>query len=126
MINNVTLTGRLTADPEVKSTGKGAVCNFQLAVNRDFKNQQGEYETDFINMVSFNHSANAIGKYTKKGSLIGITGRIQTRNYDNNMGQRVYVTEVVANNVSFLEKKEPNKPTPYDEIDEIFAPGKGV
>lgn len=109
MINNVSLTGRLTRDPEVKSTGNnGAVCNFTIAVNRTFKNQQGEYEADFINVVAFNHSANALGKYTKKGSLVGVEGRIQTRNYENNMGQRVYVTEVIANNIHCLEKIENN------------------
>ncbi len=106
MVNNVTLLGRITRDPEVKAVGNGsAVCNFTLAVNRNFKNQQGEYEADFINVVAFGNTASRMQQYVNKGNLLAITGRIQTRNYENNMGQRVYVTEVVANNVSFVESR---------------------
>ncbi len=106
MVNNVTLLGRITRDPEIKTVGSGSsVCNFTLAVNRNFKNQQGEYEADFINVVSFGNTADRLGQYVSKGNLLAVTGRIQTRNYENNMGQRVYITEVVANNVSFVESK---------------------
>lgn len=107
MVNNVTLLGRITKDPEVKAVGNdSAVCNFTLAVNRNFKNQQGEYEPDFINSVAFGNVAQRMGQYVSKGDMLAITGRIQTRNYENNMGQRVYITEVVANNVSFVETKK--------------------
>ncbi len=129
MVNNVTLLGRITRDPEVKAVGNGsAVCNFSLAVNRNFKNQQGEYEADFINVVAFGNTAQRMQQYVSKGNLLAVTGRIQTRNYENNMGQRVYVTEVVANNVSFVESRNSRNnsgnqdpynsaaPSPYDSM----------
>ncbi len=126
MVNNVTLLGRITRDPEVKAVGNGsAVCNFTLAVNRNFKNQSGEYEADFINVVAFGNTASRMQQYVSKGNLLAITGRIQTRNYENNMGQRVYVTEVVANNVSFVESRNSRQsneggnayaPSPYDSM----------
>ena len=106
MINNVVLTGRLTKEVELKYTQSGtAVGTFTLAVNRQFKNAQGEKETDFVNVVIWKKSAEALANYARKGSLIGITGRIQTRNYENQQGQRVYVTEVVAEGFTFLESK---------------------
>ena len=106
MINNVVLTGRLTKDLDLKYTQSGtAVGTFTLAVDRQFKNAQGEKETDFVNVVIWKKSAEALANYTRKGSLIGITGRIQTRNYENQQGQRVFVTEVVAEGFTFLESK---------------------
>lgn len=106
MINNVVLTGRLTKDVELKYTQSGtAVGTFTLAVDRQFKNAQGEKETDFVNVVIWKKSAEALANYTRKGSLIGITGRIQTRNYENQQGNRVFVTEVVAEGFTFLESK---------------------
>lgn len=106
MINNVVLTGRLTKDVELKYTQSGtAVGTFTLAVDRQFKNAQGEKETDFVNVVIWKKSAEALVNYTRKGSLIGITGRIQTRNYENQQGNRVFVTEVVAEGFTFLESK---------------------
>lgn len=109
MLNNVTLVGRLTRDSEQKFTGSGIeVANFSLAVERPFKNAQGEKETDFINVVAWRKTAEIISKYTRKGSMIGITGRIQTRNYTNNEGRKIYITEVVAENVQLLGgKNEP-------------------
>jgi len=107
MINNVTLTGRLTKDVEVKNTQSGtAVGSFSVAVERKFKNAQGERETDFINCVIWRKSAENFAKFTQKGSLVGLEGSIQTRNYENNQGQRVYVTEVVVENFSLLESKK--------------------
>ncbi|TFJ92163.1 single-stranded DNA-binding protein [Lentibacillus salicampi] len=107
MINNVTLVGRLTADPDLRYTQNGtAVANFRLAVNRPFTNQNGENEVDFINCVVWRRPAENLANYMKKGSQIGITGRIQTRNYENNEGRTIYVTEVVADNVAFLESKK--------------------
>jgi single-strand DNA-binding protein len=106
MINNVVLVGRLTKDADLRYTQNSkAVATFTLAVNRQFKNPQGQYEADFINVVIWGQSAEALSKYTNKGSQIGVTGRIQTRNYENQQGQRVYVTEVVADSFQFLESK---------------------
>ena len=111
MINNVTVVGRLTRAVDLRYTSNGtAYASFTLATDRDFKNQNGEKETDFINCVMWRKPAENLANYTKKGSLIGIEGRIQTRNYDNQQGQRVYVTEVLAEKFSFLEsaKKDDN------------------
>lgn len=106
MINNVTLVGRLTKDVELKYTpANQAVAQFTLAVNRTFKNANGERETDFINCVIWRKSAENFANFVKKGALIGITGRIQTRNYENAQGQRVYITEVVAENFQMLESR---------------------
>lgn len=107
MINNLTLVGRLTKDPDLKYTGNGtAVATFTLAVNRNFTNQSGEREADFINCVIWRKSAETLANYAKKGVLIGVTGRIQTRSYDNQQGQKVYVTEVIADNFQLLESKK--------------------
>lgn len=107
MINNVVLVGRLTKDPDLKYTGSGtAVATFTLAVNRNFTNQSGEREADFINCVIWRKPAETLANYAKKGMLIGVTGRIQTRSYDNQQGQKVYVTEVIADNFQLLESKK--------------------
>lgn len=104
MINNVTVVGRLTRAVDLRYTSNGtAYASFTLATDRDFKNQNGEKETDFINCVMWRKPAENLANYTKKGSLIGIEGRIQTRNYDNQQGQKVYVTEVLAERFHFLE-----------------------
>lgn len=106
MINNVTLVGRLTKDVELKYTPSSvANVSFTLAVNRTFKNANGEREADFINCVIWRQSAENFANWAKKGALIGITGRIQTRNYENQQGQRVYVTEVIAENFQMLESR---------------------
>lgn len=106
MINNVTLVGRLTKDVELKYTpANQAVAQFTLAVNRTFKNANGEREADFINCVIWRQAAENFANWVKKGALIGITGRIQTRNYENQQGQRVYITEVVAENFQMLESR---------------------
>lgn len=106
MINNVVLVGRMTRDAELRYTPSNqAVATFTLAVNRQFKNQNGEREADFINVVIWRQQAENLANWAKKGALIGITGRIQTRNYENQQGQRVYVTEVVADNFQLLESR---------------------
>ncbi|AIM16542.1 MULTISPECIES: single-stranded DNA-binding protein [Neobacillus] len=106
MLNRVVLVGRLTRDPELRYTPNGvAVATFTLAVNRTFSNQQGEREADFINCVVWRKPAENVANYLKKGSLAGVDGRIQTRNYEGQDGRRVYVTEVVADSVQFLEPK---------------------
>lgn len=106
MMNSICLVGRLTKDVELRYTPSNvAVATFTLAVNRTFKNENGEREADFINCVMWRQQAENLANWAKKGALIGITGRIQTRSYDNQQGQRVYVTEVVAENFQLLESK---------------------
>ena len=106
MINNVVIIGRLTKDVELKYTpANQAVAQFTLAVNRTFKNANGERESDFINCVIWRKPAENFANFAKKGALIGITGHIQTRNYENAQGQRVYVTEVIADNFQMLESR---------------------
>lgn len=110
MINNVVLVGRLTRDPELKFTSNGqAVATFNLAVNRNFTNQSGEREADFVNCVIWRKPAETLANYAKKGTLIGVVGRIQTRNYENQQGQKVYVTEVVCDNFQLLESRNANE-----------------
>lgn len=107
MINNVTLVGRITKEPELRYTQQNkAVASFTLAVNRQFKNSNGEREADFINCVIWGKSAENLASWTHKGQLIGVTGSFQTRNYENQQGQRVYVTEVVVTNFQPLEKSK--------------------
>lgn len=106
MINNVTLVGRLTKDPDLRYTSNGTgVATFTLAINRNFTNQAGEREADFVQCVIWRKPAETLANYARKGTLLGVTGRIQTRSYDNQQGQRVYVTEVVAENFQLLESK---------------------
>lgn len=105
-MNKTFLVGRLTKDPELKYLSNNiAVANFTIAINRTFTNQTGEREADFINIVVWRKQAENVKKYLSKGSLVGIDGRIQTRNYENSEGKKVYITEVVADNVQFLESK---------------------
>ena len=107
MINNVVLVGRMTRDAELRYTPSNqAVATFTLAVNRNFKNQNGEREADFINVVIWRQQAENLANWAKKGTLIGVTGRIQTRNYENQQGQRVYVTEVVAETFQVMESRK--------------------
>lgn len=107
MINRTVLTGRLTRDPELKTTQSGlSVASFTLAVNRQFTDKNGNREADFINCVIWKKSAENLCNFTSKGSLIGVDGRIQTRSYDDKNGQKVYVTEVVVDSFSLLESKK--------------------
>lgn len=122
MINNVVLIGRLTRDVELRYTPNNvAVGAFTLAVNRNFKNAAGDREADFINCVIWNKQAENLANWTKKGHLIGITGRIQTRSYENQQGQRVYVTEVVAESFQILEKRD--NTANHTSIEEQMPPG---
>lgn len=116
MLNNVVLVGRMTRDAELRYTPQNqAVATFSLAVNRNFKNQNGERDADFINCVIWRQQAENLANWAKKGALIGITGRIQTRSYENQQGQRVYVTEVVAEKFQLLEnQKERGNQQPVD------------
>ena len=117
MINNVVLAGRVTKDIELKVTPTGkSVCSFSLAVNRKFV-QDGERQADFINCQLWGKSAETLEKYVKKGMMIGVEGRIQTRKYTNQQGQTVYVTEVVADSFSFLEKKQSNDQQQFNDFE---------
>lgn len=105
-MNKAFLIGRLTRDPELRySSSNAAIVNFSIAIDRQYTNSQGQRETDFINIVAFQKQAENIKKYVSKGSLVAVDGRIQTRNYEDKDGKRVYVTEVVADRVQFLESR---------------------
>lgn len=106
MINNVVIMGRLTADPELRQTPNGIeVTSFSVAVDRGYARQGEERQTDFINCVAWRQSAKFITSYFRKGSMIAITGSIQTRNYEDKTGARRTATEVVVNNASFCGSK---------------------
>lgn len=106
MINNVTLVGRLTRAPEFSQTGSGvSLVRFSLAIDRNFTNAQGQRDTDFINCVAWRGLAETISNLAVKGSLVGVTGRIQTGSYQNNEGRTVYTTDVVVDNFQMLEPK---------------------
>lgn len=116
MINNVVLVGRLTRDVDMRYTQSGvAVGSFSIAVERNFKNANGERETDFINCVIWRKAAENFARFTRKGSLVGVEGSIQTRNYENNQGQRVYVTEILVENFSLLESKSTTESRPASD-----------
>ena len=105
-MNKAILIGRLTRDPELRTTPTGRnVCQFSIAVNRTYTNANGEREADFINCVVWDKQAENLAKYQKKGNQIAVDGRIQTRNYDDKDGKKVYVTEILASNISFLDSK---------------------
>ena len=105
-MNKAILIGRLTRDPELRTTPTGRnVCQFSIAVNRTYTSASGEREADFINCVVWDKQAENLAKYQKKGNQIAVDGRIQTRNYDDKDGKKVYVTEILATNISFLDAK---------------------
>lgn len=131
MINKVVLIGRLTKDPELRTTQNGkSVCSFTLAVNRKIQ-QQGQPDADFISCVAWGKSADNMTTYLHKGSLIGVEGRIQTRSYDNQQGQRVYVTEVQCESVQFLEPRrsaeeqnQQSQPNTYETQNQAYTTPK--
>lgn len=137
-MNKAILIGRLTKDPELKMTEntKREVCQFTIAVNRPYTNEDGERKADFINCVVWDKQAENLAKYQKKGNQIAVEGRIQTRNYDDNSGKKVYVTEVLVNNISYLDTKkddsnfnnleEPPVVEKQEEIDPYQAFGDSI
>ena len=137
-MNRVVLIGRLTRDPELRYTSgsNAAVCNFTIAVDRGFTGQSGDREADFIPIVVWNKQAENVKNYLAKGSQVAVEGRIQVRNYDDQNGQKRYVTEVIANNVEFLGSKNSSsntsndsenvEPTPYDFGDNNEPKGTDV
>ena len=123
MLNRVVLVGRLTRDPDLRYTPNGvAVSNFTIACNRPFKNKDtGESEADFINCVVWRKTAESLANYMKKGSMIGVDGKLQSRTYDDKDGKKVFVTEVLAESIQFLDSKgtqnkegQSQQPSPYD------------
>ena len=105
MMNRVVIVGRMTRDPELNRTGSGnSVCHFTLALERNFKSGE-EQQADFIPVVVWNKRAESVAQYCRKGSLVGVDGRLRSRTYDNKQGQRVYVVEVLADSVQFLETR---------------------
>ena len=125
-MNKVCLTGRTTKDIELKyNQNNVAITSFTLAVTRKFKNQSGEYESDFINCIAYKSTAELLNKYVKKGDLLGIEGRIQTRNYEKDE-KRVYVTEVIVDSIDFLqakkdESKQETENTKQKLSDDVFS-----
>ncbi len=118
MLNKFIGVGRLTRDAELKTTGNGtSVCSFTLAVNRRFKNADGNYDADFINCVAWRAQAEFISKQFKKGDMFGIVGNLQTRTYEKD-GNKTYITEVVVEEVNFVGGKKSDKgaDTPADDI----------
>lgn len=114
MFNQVTLVGRITKDPELRYTADGvAVANFTIALNRNFKNANGEYEADFVNCHVWRKQAESTANYCLKGSLVGITGRLQSRHYENQEGKRVYLTEVLVEDIRFINLKNNTNTTNY-------------
>ena len=115
-MNKVILIGRLTKNSELRYTESNkAIGNFSIAVNRDYKNENGEYEADFINCVVFNTTAETMNKYTHKGDLIGVIGRLQTRNYEDKEGKKHYITEVIVEKTEFLQTKKVEE-NPYADM----------
>lgn len=134
-MNKVIIIGRFTRDPEIKyTTGENATATarFSLAVNRRFKNKEGNYDADFINCVAFGKTAEFIEKYFTKGMAIGITGRIQTGSYTNKEGQKVYTTDVVVEETEFVESKNKgtsdnvpnNNANSNSDFEEIISEGE--
>lgn len=120
MLNRITIIGRLTKDPELRTTNSGtAVASFTVACDRDFKNANGETETDFVPIICWKGLAEICDKYLSKGSLAAIDGRLQIRNYEANDGSRRSIAEIVANNVQFLNTKKKDGFDTVDELDEI-------
>lgn len=125
-MNSVSLIGRFTRDPELRSTETGtSVCSFSLAVQRGFKNNDGEYEADFINCVAWKNSAEFISKYFKKGQQIGVQGELQTHKWSDDEGKTRYATEVIVRNTTFVGKAENGSATntsSHESFEELPIP----
>ena len=122
-MNKAFLIGRLTRDPELRySSSNAAIVNFSIALDRQYTNNQEQRETDFINIVAFQKQAENIKKYVSKGSLVAVDGRIQTRNYEDKDGKRVYVTEVVADRVQFLDSRNSGNTVSNDVSEDNVSP----
>lgn len=121
-MNAVQLTGRLARKPEVRYSESGKVIsNFSIAVTRKYKNAMGEYECDFINCLAFGKTAETISEYLDKGDMIGVSGRIQTRNYEDKEGNKRYVTEVIVDSIEFLSPKKKSEGKKEEPTEDPFA-----
>ena len=115
-MNKVILVGRLTKDPEVRNTSSQVpFCNLTIAVDRRFKDQNGQRQADFINCVAWRQQASFIGSYFRKGSKIAVVGNLQSRSYDDNQGQKRYVTEVIVDEVEFADSANSNQAAPNQQ-----------
>lgn len=124
-MNKVIIIGRNTKDIELRQTTSGtSVAEFSIAVKRTFKNANGETESDFFNCIAFSKLAETISRYVKKGDQVGLEGRLQTRNYTNKEGKKVYVTEIIAENIEFLQAKKQDEQKPNDTNFEEIDPFK--
>ena len=113
-MNKVIMIGRNTKDIELKQTTSGtSVAEFSIAVKRAFKNANGENDSDFFNCIAYGKTAETISRYVKKGDMISVDGRLQVRNYTNKEGRKIYVTEIIVENVEFLQTKKQEEPKPY-------------
>ena len=122
-MNKVILIGRLTRDPDKKSTPQGTpVTTFSIAVQRKFKNQNGEYEADFINCVAWRALADLVAKHFSKGTNIAVVGNLQTRSYNDNDGNKRYVTEVVVDEIDFIDKKKATAPESTGDMFDDLIP----
>lgn len=131
MMNKIILIGRISNNPIIRYTQSNkAVAQFNLAVNRPYANQDGSKEADFINIVAWDKLGEIVQKYTRKGSLIAVEGRLQTRSYEDDNGNKRYITEVIANNIQFLESKKseekPNNQEDKQDNDPFEEMGKQV
>jgi single-strand DNA-binding protein len=129
MFNKVIQIGRLTKDVELRSTQSGVpVATMTIAVNRNYKNSQGQYDTDFFNCVAYRKTAEIMNQYCKKGSLLNIEGRLQSRTYTDNQNQKRYITEIIIDSFQMLEKKEqkPNSNNIENEADDYFNNASGI
>ena len=122
-MNKVVLVGRLTRDPEVRSTSSGSnTARFTVAVNRNFKNKDGQYDADFVSCVAFRNTADFVSRFFKKGSMIGLEGRIQTGSYDAQDGSKRYTTDVVVDNVEFVGGRNESSVVPTNNSSYIDMP----
>ena len=125
-MNKAILVGRLTKAPELRTTQSGvSVASFTVAINRRFKNQEGGHDADFINCIAWRNQADVICRYFDKGDMVGIVGSIQTRNYDNKEGHKVYVTEVAVEEVHFCGGKKEAEPRHNDMPSEDISQNQG-
>jgi single-strand DNA-binding protein len=127
-MNNFTGVGRLTRDPELRQTsGNVSVCSFTIAINRRFKNANGEYDADFLSCVAWRHTGEFVAKYFRKGNMIGVVGSVQTRNWYDTEGKRHYSTEVIVEQAHFCGSKvdgaNQTSQTPQEVASAGFFPG---
>lgn len=122
-MNKVIEIGRNVKDIELRQTSSGtSAVEFSIAVKRAFKNANGEYDSDFFNCVAFGKSAETISRYVKKGDMIGIEGRLQTRSYTNKEGRKINVTEIIVENFEFLQSKKQEEPKQTEAVFEEIDP----